>query len=226
MGFKKDIFYVTADAVVFTIMKEQLKILLIKRGQAPFKGSFALPGGFVEIDEDIYSACQRELRDETGVNNIYLKPLKIYAKPDRDPRGRVLTIPFLALTDSSIIELHASHDADLAKWHSVYELPKLAFDHESIIKDALQQLRLEIQTTNIANQLMPSKFTLTELQKAYEIVLDKNLDKRNFRKRIDYLGILRPLNELKTEGAHRPAQLFCFKTKKYETMKDKIYVMM
>ncbi|MCB9359256.1 NUDIX hydrolase [Candidatus Woesearchaeota archaeon] len=226
MEFKKDQFYITADAVVFTILKDQLKLLLIKRKLPPHKGSYALPGGFVNLDEGLYDACKRELEEETGVKDIYLKKLKVYGNPKRDPRARVITVPFLALIDSEELKLHAGDDAELANWHSAYRLPELAFDHDKIVEDALHQLRYEIQTTNIANQLMPERFTLTELQRAYEIILDKPLDKRNFRKRIDYLKLVKPLNETKMDGAHRPAKLYSFKNKKYETMREKIYVLM
>ena len=152
---KKDQFYVAADAVVFTILNKELKILLIKRRDPPFKGQFALPGGFVEINENLEDAAKRELEEETGVKNIFLKKLHSFGDVGRDPRGRVISIPFLALIDGEKVKLHATSDAELAKWYPVYDLPKLGFDHDKIIKNALNHLRFEIDNTNIAFQIMP-----------------------------------------------------------------------
>ena len=176
--FTKDRFYVAADAAVFTILHNELKILLIKRKNEPFKGKFALPGGFVELNENLEDAAKRELEEETGVKDIFLKKLLAFGDVGRDPRGRVIAIPFLALIDGENVKLHATSDAELAKWRSIYNLPELAFDHKDIIDNALNDLRFEIQNTNIAFQIMPERFTLTELQKAYEIILDKKIDKR------------------------------------------------
>jgi 8-oxo-dGTP diphosphatase len=210
---KKNCFYVAADAVVFTILNKELKILLIRRKNEPFKGKYALPGGFVELNENLSQAALRELEEETGVRNIYLEQLSAYGNVKRDPRGRVVSIAFLALIDGEQVKLHATSDAELARWFFAYELPELSFDHNTIIADALQKLRAEIESSNIAYQLMPKKFTLSELQNAYEIILDKKLDKRNFRKKLKELKILLELKETKMEGAHRPAQLFSFKEK-------------
>ncbi|MBI2129702.1 NUDIX hydrolase [Candidatus Woesearchaeota archaeon] len=215
---KKDRFYIAVDAVIFTILDKELKILLIKRKNDPFKGRYALPGGFVELDENLEDAARRELEEETGVKNIFLKKLHAFGDVGRDPRGRVITIPFLALIDGDKIKFHSTSDAELARWHSVYDLPDLAFDHKKIIEDALQHLRFEMQNTNIAFQMMPEKFTLTELQQAHEIVLDKKTDKRNFRKKISELGILKGLPETKMEGAHRPAKIYSFKLKGYRML--------
>jgi 8-oxo-dGTP diphosphatase len=224
MNFRNDRFYLTVDAVVFTILDRQLKVLLIKRKNEPFVGKFALPGGFVNIDEELKDAIHRELKEETGVRSIYLSVLEPAAGLNRDPRGRIISVPFLALIDGENVRLHASTDAELAKWFPIYELPEPAFDHKKIIEHALSELRFEIQITNIACQLLPEKFTLAELQNAYEIILDKKLDKRNFRKRIKALSILRPLREFRMEGAHRPAQLFEFKNKKYDYVKEKVHI--
>ena len=216
MEFKKDLFYVTADAVVFTILDKELKLLIIKRKIPPFKGQYALPGGFVLINENLGEAAKRELMEETGVKDVFLKKLHAFGDVGRDPRGRVITIPYLALINGEKVKLNASSDAELAKWHSVYDLPELAFDHKKIIDDALRHLRFEIQNTNIAFQIMPENFTLSELQNAYEIILDQKQDKRNFRKKMKELNILKELNEMKRDGAHRPAQLYSFKEKKYK----------
>lgn len=214
--FRKDQFYLTVDAAVFTILGNELKILLVKRKYPPFQGKYALPGGFVEIDEYLKPAVARELEEETGVKGIYLQKLPVFGDVGRDPRGRVITVPYLALIDGEAVKLHATGDAELAKWHSVYGLPELAFDHKRIIDTALETLREELWKRDVAVEILPKKFTLSEMQAAYEIILDSKLDKRNFRKKIKELGMLRQLSEKRMEGAHRPAQLFSFKIKGYE----------
>lgn len=214
---------VTVDAVVFTALHDDLKVLLIKRKNPPFKGMYALPGGFMENNESPEDAVKRELTEETNVKNVFLQQLGAYGDVDRDPRGRVVTVVYIALI-SPDHELASSADAIGAEWHTVDPLPELAFDHRQIIKDALRQLRFEIQTTNIALQILPKKFTLSELQHLYELVLKKQLDKRNFRKRIKELAVLRELKETKMEGAHRPAQLYSFKEQNYVLLKEKIHV--
>lgn len=217
-------FLVTVDAIVFTVMHDDLKVLLVKRKNDPFKDQYALPGGFLNENEELEDACKRELFEETNVKNIFLKELKTFGKVGRDPRGRIITIPFLALVDHNKLKLAASTDAIETKWYSMRKLPKLAFDHKSIIDYALYVLKFDLQTTNIAYQLLPDKFTLSSLQNLYEIVLGSELDKRNFRKKIKQLDILKGHNETIMEGAHRPAQLFSFNEKKYVTLKDKMNV--
>ena len=186
MDFKKDRFNLAADIAVFTILNDNLKLLLIKRKNEPFKGGYALPGGFVEIDENLRQAALRELEEETGVKGVYLKKLHAIGRLNRDPRGRVVSLPFMALIDGENVKLHSTSDAELARWFKINSLPELAFDHKRIINDAMKELKFELQTTNIAFQLMPEKFTLSELQKAYEVILNKQLDKRNFRKKSSF----------------------------------------
>jgi len=214
---------VAVDRVVFTVINDILKILLIQRKRPPFKNSYALPGGFVNYNEDLEKAVQRELQEETGVRDIFLKQIGTYGKADRDPRGRVISVAFLALIHPDR-KLIAATDASKAEWHSIKTLPKLAFDHRKIIDHALDELKYEIQTTNIAYQILPEKFTLTQLQKLYETVLEKKLDKRNFRKRIHSLDILKETNETFMEGAHRPARLYQFLDKRYKNIKEKVHV--
>lgn len=204
-------YLVATDCVLFTILHDELKLLLIKRKNEPFKGKFALPGGHVEKEENLEDSAARELEEETGVKSIHLQQLKAYGDVGRDPRGRVITVAFLALVDGEKIKLQAGTDAEIARWFSAYELPELAFDHHKIVKDALHTLRQELQSTKIASQFMPKKFTLSELQKAYEVILDTELDKRNFRKKLKELKILKELNETRMEGAHRPAKLHSFR---------------
>jgi len=214
---------VAVDAVVFTIANNDLKILLIKRKYPPYQGQYALPGGFVLLDENLEEAAQRELEEETGVKNIFLKQLRTYGNAKRDPRGRVISVAYLALI-SADQKLKATTDASDARWFLLSQLPALAFDHKEIIQDSLENLRYEIQTTNISFQILPKKFTLTQLQRLYEIILDKTLDKRNFRKRIRELGILKATGEQEREGAHRPAAFYTFASTKYQPLSEKINV--
>ena len=217
-------FSLTADAVVFTIIGNSLKVLLIKRGNAPFAGSYALPGGFLRDGETFEQACKRELEEETNVRDIFLKKLGVYDAVSRDPRGRVITTAFIAIIDSSNVKLIASTDAVGVEWFDIYHLPKLGFDHRHIIDDALEELRYDIQVSNIAMQLLGNRFTLSVLQSVYEVILNRKLDKRNFRKRLKELGVLVPLNETAMEGAHRPAQLYRFKSGKYALLREKLQI--
>ena len=214
---------VTVDAIVFTVLHDDLKVLLIKRKNPPFRGKYALPGGFVEQDETPEEAAKRELTEETNVRNIFLQQLGAYGDVHRDPRGRVISIAYIALI-SPEQKLLSTADAMNAEWHAADSLPELAFDHRRIIEDALKQLRFEIQTTNIAVQILPKKFTLSQLQRLYELVLKKEIDKRNFRKRIRELGTLKELRETMMDGAHRPARLYSFKEQDYSTLKEKVHI--
>jgi 8-oxo-dGTP diphosphatase len=216
---------VAVDAVVFTVLHDSLKLLLIERKNAPFKGSFALPGGFVNLDESLEQAARRELLEETNVKEIFLQQLGAYGDVHRDPRGRVVSVAFLAFI-SPEQRLVASSDALRAQWHPADALPTLAFDHKHIVDDALRHLRYEIQTTNIAAQILPRRFTLSQLQKLYETVLGKQLDKRNFRKRVQELAILKPTGEQFREGAHRPAELYSFAQQRYTSLKERIQVLL
>jgi len=214
---------VAVDAVVFTILNNELKVLLIKRKYNPFQNKFAIPGGFVKEKEELETAVKRELLEETGVKNVFLKQLGAYGAVNRDPRGRILSITFIGLI-SPDQKLKPTTDAYDAGWHSISDITELAFDHNKILQDSLNQLKYEIQTTNIAFQILPKKFTLSQLQNLYEAILEKELDKRNFRKRIKELGILKETQETFMEGAHRPALLYEFKDQKYTNIREKIHV--
>jgi len=214
---------VAVDAVVFTVVKGALNVLLITRKYLPFKGKAAIPGGFVRQTENLEAAAKRELTEETGVKDIYLKQIGAYGDVARDPRGRVISVAFLALI-SPDHDLKATSDALDAKWYPIDALPELAFDHDQIIKQALSDLRFEIQTTNLAYQILPKKFTLTHLQQLYESVLGKSLDKRNFRRRILEMDVLKETSETFMEGAHRPAKLYVFREQKYAPLKERLQV--
>lgn len=206
---------VTVDTIIFTIKDNDLKVLLIKRGIEPFKGIWAIPGGFVRINESLEEAVKRELEEETGVKEVYLEQLYTFGSVDRDPRGRVITVAYFALINSekSKQELKATTDASEASWFSVNKLPKLAFDHDKILKYAIRRLRWKFEYTIVAFSLLPKKFTLTQLQKIYEIVFNRKFDKRNFRKKILSLNIVEPTKEISKGVSYRPPQLYSLKTK-------------
>jgi 8-oxo-dGTP diphosphatase len=201
---------VTVDLVIFTIAEDDLKVLLIRRGQEPFKGRWALPGGFVEIDESLERAAARELKEEVGVTNVYLEQLYTFGEPKRDPRGRVISVSYFALVDAERQRIVAASDAAEAQWRSVFDSPKLAFDHARILDTAVWRLRNKIEWTTVGYELLPKKFTLSELQRVYEIILQRPVDKRNFRKKILSQGQIIELNETRSDVAHRPARLYSF----------------
>jgi 8-oxo-dGTP diphosphatase len=202
---------VTVDLVIFTIAEDDLKVLLIRRAGEPFKGKWALPGGFVEPDEALEKAAARELEEEVGVSDLYLEQLYTFGDPRRDPRGRVISISYFALVDVSRQQIRAASDAAAAAWHTVFQPPRLAFDHRKILDYAVWRLRNKLEWTTVGYELLPKKFTLSELQRVYEIILQKPVDKRNFRKKILAQGQIRELNERRSDGAHRPARLYSFK---------------
>jgi 8-oxo-dGTP diphosphatase len=199
---------VTTDIVIFTIREEQLKLLLIKRGGAPFKGKWALPGGFVGPDEDLEESAMRELEEETGVSGVYLEQLYTFGKPNRDPRERVITVAYYALIPSDRLQLRAATDAEAVGWFAMDDLPPLAFDHKEIVAMAHKRLVAKLDYSTIAFQFMPEKFTLSELQSVYEIILGAPLDKRNFRKWVLALEQIKETGEERREGPHRPAMLY------------------
>ncbi|MDP3916815.1 MAG: NUDIX domain-containing protein [Nanoarchaeota archaeon] len=203
---------VTTDLVIFTIKENSLKVLLVKRNVEPFKDKWALPGGFVRIDESLEDSAKRELFEETGVKNVYLEQLYSFGNPKRDPRGRVITISYFALINSEKVKLKASTDVSEAKLFSVSKIPLLAFDHKEILEYAIKRLKWKFEYTTIAFSLLPKKFSLGELQKIYEIVFEKKIDKRNFRKKILSLGILKK-ESIKKDAPHRPPQLYSLKNK-------------
>lgn len=199
---------VTTDIVIFTIRDKQLKLLLIMRGGEPYKGQWALPGGFVELNEDLESGARRELAEETGVSGVYLEQLYTYGAVNRDPRERVITVAYYALIASDKIILQAATDAEAVGWFSMAELPKLAFDHKEIVDMAHQRLVAKLDYSTIAFQFMPEEFTLGELQEVYEIIQREKMDRRNFRKWILALGQIEENGGERREGAHRPAKLY------------------
>ena len=210
---------IAVDIVIFTIQESVLKVLLVKRRIPPFKDQFAIPGGFVLPEEGVDEAALRELREETGVTDVYLEQLYSFGDPKRDPRGRVISIAHFALI-SSEHQLQAGTDAAEASWWPVDQVPPLAFDHARILAYAVERLRNKLEYTTVGFQLLPSKFSLGELQTIYEAILGKTLDKRNFRRKMAELKILKPLKEHRSDVG-RPAQLFQFVAARFEKLKDK-----
>ncbi|OHA06377.1 MAG: hypothetical protein A2934_00680 [Candidatus Sungbacteria bacterium RIFCSPLOWO2_01_FULL_47_10] len=210
---------VTVDIVIFTIEEAKLKTLLIKRKFDPFKNIWALPGGFVRSKEDIYAAALRELSEESGISGVYLEQLYTFGSPKRDPRGRVITIAYFALASRQKLRIRSASDAKDAGLFSVDDLPRLAFDHKEILEKALERLGNKIQYTNVLWSLLPEYFTLGDIQRVYEIIWGKKADKRNFRKKLLSLGLLKPIGKLRKGLRRRPARLYQFKTKKYVELK-------
>ena len=212
---------VTVDIVIFTIKNNDFQILLIQRGQEPFKDDWAIPGGFIRLSENLDEAAKRVLYEKTSVKNVYLEQLYTFGEPERYPNSRVITVGYIALIRSDDLELTSEEGLNIQQinWHSVYNIPKLAFDHSDIMSYALKRLKARLEYTPIAFQLLPEKFTLTELQKIYELILDKELDKRNFRKRMISLGMLKEYNEFTKESSKRPARLYSFKEESIEGRK-------
>ena len=211
---------VAVDIVIFTIQQKELRVLLVKRGIEPFAGQFAIPGGFVLDDESLDQAALRELKEETGVADVYLEQLYSFGDPERDPRGRVISVAYFALIAADHANVAAGSDAAEAAWWPVDKLPELAFDHRRILEYSLERLRNKLEYTTVGFQLLPKRFSLTELQEVYEAILDKQLDKRNFRRKIALLKILRPTREYR-HGGRRPARLFEFVAASFEKLKDK-----
>ena len=208
----------TVDCVVFGQDEEDLKVLLIQRGVEPYAGRWALPGGFVRMDEALDAAARRELEEEAGIRPVHLEQLYTFGEPGRDPRGRVITVAYFALVKLSDHQLHAATDAREAAWFSVWDTPKLAFDHADILATALQRLKGKVRYQPIGFELLPPKFTLTQLQRLYEIILERPLDKRNFRKKILAMDLLEELDEVEQDVSHRAARLYRFDHKKYKQL--------
>jgi 8-oxo-dGTP diphosphatase len=211
----------TVDCVVFGLDDSELKVLLIQRALDPFKGKWALPGGFVRVNETLDDAARRELQEEAGLKGVFLEQLYTFGAVGRDPRERVVSVAYYALVKLAAHETKAATDAADAKWFPISEVPKLAFDHAEILASALVRLKGKVRYQPIGFELLPPKFTLSQLQHLYEAVLETELDKRNFRKKVLGFDLLAPLKETQMTGRHRPAQLFQFDTEKYEKLKKR-----
>ncbi|WP_205961020.1 NUDIX hydrolase [Psychroserpens sp. NJDZ02] len=210
---------VAVDAVVFGYSSQKnLSVLLIKRGVAPFKNTWALPGGLVLDDESLESAVQRELKEETGVTIDYLEQLYTYGKPGRDPRNRVVSVSYFALVKPHHFKIQADTDAAEAQWFDCNQLPELAFDHSRILQTAKDRLKAKLTYQPIGFDLLEKEFPFSDLEHLYTSILEKNIDRRNFRKKILSFGILEETNKISQKGSGRPAKLFRFNIIKYNTL--------
>lgn len=209
----------TVDVVVFTIVEGELKVLLIKRPHNPFCGFYALPGGFLLKGETMEKAVERLIHDKAGVKKIYFEQLYTFGGLDRDPRGPVFSVAYFALMPKEKIVFADLADAQSPEFWPVKKLPRMAFDHAQIIKYAQSRLQMKLEYTNVAYSLLPQNFTLTQLQKIYETILEKKIDKRNFRKKYDKLGLLTDTHKILKGERARPARLFSFKAQKKEELK-------
>ena len=209
------------DCVVFGLDESDLKVMLIRRDLPPFEGVWALPGGFVRMEETTEEAARRELKEETGLDRVFLEQLYTFSDLNRDPRERVVTVAYYALVRLCDFEVHAATDAKDAAWFHMSETPRLPFDHNLILDTAYNRLKAKVRYQPIGFELLPKKFTLTQLQKMYETVLGRTIDKRNFRKKLLSMGFLVETGEMQSGVAHRAAQLYRFNEMQYHTMVNK-----
>jgi 8-oxo-dGTP diphosphatase len=212
---------VTVDVVIFTIQDEKLKVLLGKRIIEPFLGQWSLPGGFMWQGENSVETAARVLKTKTNVSDIYIEQLYTFDEPERDPRGPIITISYFALVPFGMVGLEQNEEYE-SELFPIDKLPKLAFDHDTIIKYAVKRLRSKLEYTNAAYSLLPSKFTLTELQRIYEIILGTKQDKRNFRRKYLNLGLLKKTSAM-SGGKHRPAALYEFKKRQPVELQEKVF---
>jgi len=216
----RSIINLSVDCVIFGFDEDanDLKVLLIERGEEPFYGQLALPGDLISFDEDIENAAKRVLKQLAGLDNIFLEQLYSFGNLTRHPLGRVVTVAYYALIKPSDTNLIPASFAKTAEWRPISDIKELAFDHFRILSVALNRLKGKIRYQPIGFNLLPEKFTLSQLQKLYEIILDTDYDKRNFRKKILNMDILVPLDERQTGVSHRAARLYKFDLDKYEEL--------
>ncbi len=215
---------VSVDAVVFGYDPEEgVSVLLITRKYEPFKGSWALPGGLVKDDESLETAVKRELKEEAGIDVSYLEQLYTFGKPDRDPRNRVVSVAYYGLVRPKDYQISAQTDAEDVAWFNIKKLPRLAFDHKHIVDNAIKRLRGKIAYEPIGFELLDKKFPFSDLEKLYQALLDRDLDRRNFKKKIMAYGFLEELDESVQRSAGRPAKLFQFNKKQYFELKENGY---
>jgi 8-oxo-dGTP diphosphatase len=212
------------DAIVFGYSKtDGVSVLLIQRKYSPFKDLWALPGGFVLEKESLEEAVRRELQEETGIRVSYLEQLYTFGKPDRDPRQRVVSVAYFALVKSGLYqELKASTDAEDVNWFTIGKLPALAFDHKEIVQTAIERIRTKIRYQPIGFELLDKKFPFSDLERLYATLLDRDIDRRNFAKKMLALHILDETDEVaKTDGKGRPGKMYQFNKKRYQELIQK-----
>ena len=211
----------TVDGVIFGLDPAGLKVLLIQRDRPPFEGRWALPGGFVEMGETLDAAARRELAEETGLADVFLEQLYTFGDPGRDPRGRVVSVAYYALVNLHDRPVIAASDARNAAWFAADDVPPLAFDHAEVLEVALARLKGKVRYQPVGFELLPEQFTLGQLQRMYETILDRPLDKRNFRKKILGMDLLADTGEIQQDVAHRAARLYRFDKAKYDALVER-----
>ena len=202
--------YLTTDLVLFTVEDRRLKVLLVRRVNEPFKGYWSLPGCFVLTEESLDQAAARLLQEKTGARDAYLEQLFTFGDTRRGPQLRVVTTAYYGLAPLDTLRSQPEREAANTQLLPVGALPRLGFDHNKIVRVALERLRHKVNYTTICHQLLDDRFTLTDLQEVYEIILDQRLDKRNFRKKMLQLGMLKDIHEINQEPTGRPARLYSF----------------
>lgn len=210
---------VTTDCVIFGYDGKELKVLLIERGIEPFKGCWAFPGGFLDMDEDALAGARRELKEETGLENAFIEQFHTFSEPGRDPRGRVITIAHYALV--KIQEVEGGDDAAQARWFPIGEVPPLAFDHDRILRMAMSRLKEKIHFEPVGFELMPDVFTMPQLQNLYEAILEVHFDRRNFASKMLKLGILEDTGDRPAGASSRIPVSYRFNKEKYNELKAK-----
>lgn len=209
----------TTDCVIFGFDGVKLKVLLVERGMAPYKGRWAFPGGFLNMDESAEEGALRELKEETGLEGAYIRQFHTFSAPQRDPRERVITIAYYALVRMQ--EVKGGDDASDARWFALDEVPPLAFDHDQILRKAEKTLRQQIHFEPVGFELLPEKFTIKQLQNLYEAILDMRFDRRNFYNKMRRLGMLELTGDTANPSQRREANLFSFNAEKYAGLKSK-----
>lgn len=215
---------VAVDAIVFGYSKDDgVSVLLIQRKYEPFKGQWAIPGGFVQEDESLEHAVRRELKEETGIELNYLEQLYTFGNPERDPRQRIISISYFGLVNTSNFRtLKASTDAENAKWFSIKKIPALAFDHKQILSVAIDRLRAKVRYQPIGFELLDKKFPFSDLERLYMALLDRDINRRNFSKKILSFGFLEETGELSVPaGKGRPSKIYQFNQKRYRELLKK-----
>lgn len=210
----------TVDNVIFGFDAGRLRVLLIRRNEEPFAGQWGLPGYFVRPEEDLDAAAGRVLRETTGLEDVYLEQVHAFGSPGRHAFGRVITIAYYSLVKVADFHPRAASIATAVAWHDADRLPTLAFDHARIVGVAREALQRRVRTRPVGFELLPPAFTLTDLQQLYEAIWQTDLEKRNFRKKIIAMGLLRDLGRLQTGVAHRPAKLYAFDEDRYRALTE------
>jgi len=210
----------TVDAVVFGLSDQVLKILLMRRAKLdqPYPGAWALPGGFIDLEQDLEETARQTLKKKTGVDLSWMEQLYTFGQPDRDPRGRVISTSFLGLVRPSDVRAHATEHASEVTWRPVDDLPDLAFDHTKIVGVGLHRLRTKLRWQPVGLGLLPPTFTLSDLQQLYEVIGGHPLDKRNFRRKVHSLNVLVPTGVKRRQGQHRPAELYRYDETRYQQL--------